>query len=311
MTISRNYYRIMLGRKSIYAKECHEGQFIGGDWQMNFDLTGNLVENVRDFNKKYIPVFLERNPDKSKVAAGLACGMLHTICKGLRIGDIVLSPNGNGAYWVGEIIGDYVYAPGGILPHRRPVRWYPNVIERSELSLALLNSAGAIGTVANLTKYAVEIESVIGGQTAPQLLSTDELVEDPSVFALEKHLEDFLVQNWSQTELGQYYDIVEDDGEIVGRQYPTDTGNVDILAISKDKKKYLVVELKKGRASDAVVGQIQRYMGYVLDELSEPSQGVCGAIIALEDDLRLRRALRVTNNIDFYRYSVSFKLFKN
>jgi len=34
------------------------------------------------------------------------------------------------------------------------------------------------------------------------------------------------------------------------------------------------VELKKGRASDVVVGQIQRYMGYVLQELAEEHQKV-------------------------------------
>ena len=59
-----------------------------------------------------------------------------------------------------------------------------------------------------------------------------------------------------------------------------------------------------------MVGQVQRYMGYVLDELAEPSQAVRGCIVALEDDLRLRRALRATTNVDFYRYTVSFKLFK-
>jgi len=31
----------------------------------------------------------------------------------------------------------------------------------------------------------------------------------------------------------------------------------------------------------------------------------CACIIALEDDLRLRRALRATANIDFYRYQAS------
>ena len=40
----------------------------------------------------------------------------------------------------------------------------------------------------------------------------------------------------------------------------SDTGPIDILAISKDKKTLLVVELKKGRVSDNVVGQIQRYI---------------------------------------------------
>jgi len=59
------------------------------------------------------------------------------------------------------------------------------------------------------------------------------------------------------------------------------------------------------------VGQIQRYMGYVLEELAEETQHVRGVIIGLEDDLRLRRALSVAPNIEFYRYQVSFKLFKN
>ena len=85
---------------------------------------------------------------------------------------------------------------------------------------------------------------------------------------------------------------------------------IDILGIRKDNKGLLVVELKKGRVSDVVVGQIQRYMGYVLDELAENDQTVKGIIIGLEDDLRLRRALRVTQNIEFYRYEVDFKIIK-
>ena len=59
-----------------------------------------------------------------------------------------------------------------------------------------------------------------------------------------------------------------------------------------------------------VVGQIQRYMGYVKDELAEADQTVRGVIIALEDDRKLQRALSVTQNIEFYRYEVSFKLHK-
>lgn len=71
-----------------------------------------------------------------------------------------------------------------------------------------------------------------------------------------------------------------------------------------------MVELKKGRISDVVVGQIQRYMGYVTDELAEKGQTVRGVIIALEDDLRLRRALSVAPNIDFMTYEVKFRLTK-
>ena len=58
------------------------------------------------------------------------------------------------------------------------------------------------------------------------------------------------------------------------------------------------------------MGQIQRYMGYVQEELAEDNQRVRGAIIALEDDLRIRRALMVAANIEFFRYEVSFRLFK-
>ncbi len=71
-----------------------------------------------------------------------------------------------------------------------------------------------------------------------------------------------------------------------------------------------MVELKKGRASDVVVGQIQSYMGYVKEELAEKGQTVRGIIIALEDDVRLRRALAVTQGIDFYTYKIHFNLEK-
>lgn len=72
----------------------------------------------------------------------------------------------------------------------------------------------------------------------------------------------------------------------------------------------LVIELKKGRASDVVIGQIQRYMGYVKEELAEQGQEVKGVIIGLEADTKLKRALAVASNIEFYRYQIDFKLVK-
>lgn len=301
----------MLGKKSIYADEARQGNFIGADFGLDIDLTNKLPENWREFNKKFIPKILEKYPEKTKISAGLACGFLHTIAKGIQIGDIVLCPNGKGSYYVGEIASDYLYKKGEILPHRRSVRWFTGLILRSAMTQALQNSSGAIGTVSNISRYAEEIEKLIAGERPPDIVATDDTIEDPIVFALEKHLEHFLVQNWRYTELGKKYDIFEEEGEIVGQQYPSDTGPIDILAISKDKKELLVVELKKGRASDVVVGQIQSYMGYVKDELAEKGQHVKGIIIALENDLRLRRALSVTQNIEFYTYKVNFKLIKN
>lgn len=160
------------------------------------------------------------------------------------------------------------------------------------MSEDLRRSTGTPGTIVNITRHAAELERLLN-EPGSVIIATDPTVEDAATFALGKHLEDFLVANWASTDLGRGYRIYEVDGERVGQQFPTDTGPIDVLAISHDGTELLVVELKRGRASDSVVGQIQRYMGYVAQDLAEPTQRVRGAIIALEDDLRVRRALAV------------------
>ena len=306
----KTYYRLYLGAKSIHAQECFQGNFIGIDFGLHMDFTGRFLNSWREFNKEFIPIYQEIFPEKRKVTLGLYCATVWVCMKGLKNGDIVLCPDGNGNYRVAEITGDYYYVENQFLPHRRQVKWLPFNIEKSQLSESLKNSMGGAYTYCDVTKYHEEIERLMGVQGEVKVTVNDETVEDPLVFALEKHLEDFLVKNWNSTELGREYIIYQEDGEIVGQQYPSDTGPIDVLAISKDKKTLLVVELKRGRVSDTVVGQIQRYMGFVKEELAEPNQIVKGVIIGLEDDLRIRRALSVTNNIEYYRYEVSFKLNK-
>ena len=73
----------------------------------------------------------------------------------------------------------------------------------------------------------------------------------------------------------------------------------------------MVIELKKGRASDNVVGQVQRYMGYIKEEIATSEQEVKGVIIAFDDDQKIKRALSVTNNIFFYKYRINFSLIKS
>lgn len=306
----KNYYRVMLGKQSIYASTCFTEGFIGADFGIQQNLTAELAGDWRLFNAKLLPIYLAGHPDKTQIGAGLACGFLWSVSKGIRKGDIVLCPDGTGTYRVGEVISDYFYAPRRELPHRRMVSWLSPAINRADMSATLKNSLESIGTVSGISGYAEEIEKLIGGSCSPTLFSTDETVEDPAAFAMEKHLEDFLVKNWIQTDLGREYDIYEEDGEKVGQQYLTDTGPMDVLAIKKDRSELLVIELKKGRASDAVVGQALRHMGYALQELAAPNQSVRGVIIALEDDQWIRRALAVTPSIDFYRFQVSFNLLK-
>jgi len=160
-----------------------------------------------------------------------------------------------------------------------------------------------------LRKWDREMRGQIG-EKLPQwpIVLTYPIFTNPLEFSMEKYLEEFLIANWTQTVFGKEYDIFVEDGEIVGRQYHTAVGRIDILAISKDKKRILIVELKKGQASDSVIGQIQRYMGHVIDVLAEKDQEVHGVVIALEDDLRIQSALSATKNIEFYKYIFDFKL---
>ncbi|MBR85755.1 MAG: hypothetical protein CMM29_03030, partial [Rhodospirillaceae bacterium] len=127
-------------------------------------------------------------------------------------------------------------------------------------------------------------------------------------FNMEKYLEEFIVDNWNQLDLSADYERFEEEVDGKRKKFKTDTGEIDIFARSKDKSKFLVIELKRGRATDRVVGQIQSYMGYVKDELANHGQEVKGLIIALDDDLRMKRALSINPQIEFRKYKIKFEL---
>ena len=95
------------------------------------------------------------------------------------------------------------------------------------------------------------------------------------------------------------------------KKFKTDTGEIDIFALSKDKKTFLVIELKKGRLIDKVVGQIQRYMGYIKQEIATDEQSVKGLIIGFEDSIALKRAISINPDIEYMIYKISFELQKS
>lgn len=127
------------------------------------------------------------------------------------------------------------------------------------------------------------------------------------MFRREYDLEEFMLEHWDETQLGCAYDLfggTESTGPSNGRQVRTDTGRMDMLAVSKDGSELLVVEFKRGKASDVAVGQVQRYMGYVQTAIAIGEQQVRGAIVAYDYDTGLRQALSVAPNIELYTYKV-------
>jgi restriction system protein len=141
---------------------------------------------------------------------------------------------------------------------------------------------------------------------------TDEeepISEESQEFALERYLEDFIVTNFDGIFQGQLTLYRDPEGNI-GQQYPTDVvGRIDILAKEPSNNSFVVIELKKGRESDVVVGQILRYIGWVKEELCEEGQTVRGLIICKEEDDKLKYALKpVQDLIKVKFYKVDFHL---
>jgi len=139
------------------------------------------------------------------------------------------------------------------------------------------------------------------------IIAESSMLGDPALFYMESQLEDFLIENWDKTELGQKYDLIEEEGEVVSQQYRTGVGLIDILARDKKTKQLVVIELKKNQTSDDTVGQLARYMGW-LEENKTNGKLTKGIIIAAQYDQRLYYALKKMQDAEVYLYRVDFKL---
>lgn len=85
-------------------------------------------------------------------------------------------------------------------------------------------------------------------------------------------------------------EILEEGLELIGNQYATSVGRIDILCRDKDRN-FVVIELKRGTGTHKVVGQIQKYMAWVIENLAKDKQ-VRGIIVVKEDDKGLEYALK-------------------
>jgi hypothetical protein len=152
-----------------------------------------------------------------------------------------------------------------------------------------------------------EPEAETDGAAEGVTLSED-VGESLQRFGLERHLHDFLHDNWGKTSLGREWDLHSEDGEVVGYEYPTPIGRIDLLARHKQGTAWLVVELKRNQSSDDTVGQTMRYMGYVREHLAGKDDRVEGLIISHEGDDKIHYALKMMPNISLMLYEVDFRL---
>jgi len=99
--------------------------------------------------------------------------------------------------------------------------------------------------------------------------------------------------------------VIESGLTLIKEEYDTrEIGRIDVLLKDRNNT-HIVIETKKGRSSDKVVGQILRYMGWVQYNLHDDVKGV---IVLAEPDQRLEYALVPLPNVRLLYYKVNFEL---
>jgi len=136
---------------------------------------------------------------------------------------------------------------------------------------------------------------------------SDVLASQEQRFRLERHLHEFLRDNWDATELGKEWTLFKDHGDPdAGYEFPCAVGRIDLLAKHRSEPRWLVVELKRDQSTDTTLGQVLRYMGWVRTDLSESTEKVEGLIISHSNDENLLYALQAVPQVKVLLYEVKF-----
>ena len=141
-------------------------------------------------------------------------------------------------------------------------------------------------------------------------LNEEDNVETPNAFALEQHLRDYIAKDIQKISFnGENLKLFQDQSGRKGVEYPTDTGRIDILAVSADDNQdFFVIELKLSRGSDQAIGQLMRYMSWVEDKIAN-GRKVNGIIVAQSIDDRLKRSARmIPSRVELFEYKLIFDL---
>lgn len=305
--MEKNYWAIHMGEDSKYANIAYENNFIAIGWNtiQNLSVFKNLSN--KEFKNKLGTLIKKEYPDRSINARGQIIGQLYRFSNLMSVGDIIFIPNTQeGKVYAGIIDSEYFYntSTDNQCPykHRRRVKWI-KILDYNNISQKLKYSLGAIMTTFSISNHWEEVEKLLSESGIE-----GDIIENYEEFGLESHLEDFLVENWKKLKIGEEYNIFSEDDKTTGQQYVTPVGRIDILAKHKNNNGWLVIELKKGKSDDRVVGQILRYIGWVKENLSEKREYVKGLIITKEKDERLTYALKTLGNINLMTYSVKFYL---
>jgi hypothetical protein len=148
--------------------------------------------------------------------------------------------------------------------------------------------------------------TVLGADAELAVPSADEPTSEAAMeFLLESYLEEFLVANWRLIDWGRPLEILDHGA---GHQYSTPVGRLDFLCRDLANGALVAIELKRGRPTDQVVGQLARYMGWLRQHLAKPGQTVDGIIVAHDIDPKLQYAAAAVPGATVMAYEIAFRL---
>jgi restriction system protein len=290
--VSIRFWKISPGKQAYLWEEFKAKNYIAIGWNDVGDL--RKFANRDEIIRAFYDVYPDSLPDQ-----------ILEFYYDMKKGDKVLIYGNKNIYALGEILSDYHYKEEEsdiyyLYNHRRDVKWFeipdpPLSIEflPEELQRKLMRPRTLIELTENEWK---SIEEVIKEQPPPEEREQPSTTEPSFSVSLERNLRDYLAENPN---------ILENGLQLVGKEYPTDAGNIDILFKDKDGG-YVVVETKKGRESDKVVGQILRYIGWVKKNKSPKVRGI---IVTHSSDSNLEWAVEAVKDLVKLKfYKVKFEL---
>lgn len=286
------FWKISPGKQAYLWEEFKAKNYIAIGWNDVGDL--RKFANRNEIIKEFYDVYPDSLPDQ-----------VLEFFYDMKKGDKVLIYGNKSIYAVGEIQSDYYYKEEEsetyyLYNHRRDVKWLE--IPDQPLSIEFLpedlqRKLMRPRTIIELTEDEWKsIEEVMKEQPPPEELEQPPPAEPSFSISLERTLRDYLAENPNILEYGL---------QLIGKEYPTDAGNIDILFKDKDGN-YVIVETKKGRESDKVVGQILRYVGWVKKNLAPKVRGI---IVTHSSDSNLEWAIEAIRDLVKLKfYKVKFEL---
>ena len=149
----------------------------------------------------------------------------------------------------------FVYTPTCVTSARAP---RSNALAGS--SYAIFRTIGTL-----IDRYPECLPPHTGNEILKLLVDADVHRTPRSENLSERAIEEFLEQHWRQTRFGRMgiaLSTIATTG-LPGRQVLTPVNTIDLLGYQRKERTWWVVELKRDRPPDAVVGQVSRYLGWI------------------------------------------------